>query len=156
MNKDLYGQVIYLPKEIVEYLGVCFNHLPNSDTSIEGHKRNQELRGTGYVTYQQLGRIKNWFDNYSGDGKDAPYILNGADYMKSWVDRTLESMRNGDQMSKQIRQDYHPEPIDDTLVDDMGWLADMNRPSKEHSKFQDDIKITENLKRINELMKRLI
>ena len=82
MNKDLYGQVIYLPKEIVEYLGVCFNHLPNSDTSIEGHKRNQELRDTGYVTYQQLGRIKNWFDNYDGDGTDAPFILNGGEYVK--------------------------------------------------------------------------
>ena len=156
MNKDLYGQPIQLPKEITEYLETCFNHAANSDSNTEGYNRNQELRDSGYVTYQQLGRIKNWFDNYSGDGKDAPYILNGADYMKSWVDRTLESMRNGDEMSKQIRQDYHPEPIDNDLVDDMGWLADMNRPSKEHSKFQDDIKITENLKRINEIMKKLL
>jgi len=156
VNKDLYGKTIQLPKEITEYLETCFNHVSNSDANTEGHNRNQELRNTGYVTYQQLGRIKNWFDNYSGDGKDAPYILNGADYMKSWVDRTLDSIRNGDQMSKQIRQDYHPEPIDNKLVDDMGWLADMNRPSKEHSKFQDDIKITENLKRINEIMKKLL
>jgi hypothetical protein len=156
VNKDLYGQPIQLPKEITEYLETCFNHATNSDSNTEGYNRNQELRDTGYVTYQQLGRIKNWFDNYSGDGKDAPYILNGADYMRSWVDRTLESMRNGDQMSKQIRQDYHPEPIDDTLVDDMGWLADMNRPSKEHSSVNDDIRITEALKRINDIMKKII
>ena len=156
MNKDLYGQVIYLPKEIVEYLGICFNHLPNSDTSIEGHKRNQELRDTGYVTYQQLGRIKNWFDNYSGDGKDAPYILNGADYMKSWTDRTLESMRNGDSFTKRIETEHMPEPIDGKVYDDMGWLADMNRPSKEHSKFTDDIKITENLKKINKIMQKIL
>ena len=156
MNSQLYNTNIELPEEVKEYLETCFHHVGDTDPNIEGFKRNQELRDTGYVTYQQLGRIKNWFDNYSGDGKDAPYVLNGADYMKSWVDRTLESMRNGDQMSKQIRQDYHPEPIDDTLVDDMGWLADMNRPSKEHSKFQDDIKITENLKRINEIMKKLL
>lgn len=156
MNKDLYGQPIQLPKEIVEYLETCFNHVGDSNANTEGHNRNQELRDSGYVTYQQLGRIKNWFDNYSGDGKDAPYILNGADYMKSWADRTLDSMRSGDQMSKQIRQDYHPEPIDTNLADEMGWLADMNRPSKEHSKFQDDIKITENLKRINEIMKKLL
>jgi hypothetical protein len=35
-------------------------------------------------------------------------------------------------------------------------LADMNRPSKEHSKFNDDIKITESLKRITEIMKKII
>ena len=156
MNKDLYGQVINIPKEISEYLEVCFNHLTNSDPNSEGYKRNQELRDTGYVTYQQLGRIKNWFDNYSGDGKDAPYVLNGADYMRSWVDRTLESLRNGDSMSKKIDSEYMPEPIDDKLIDDMGWLSNMNRPSKEHSKFSDDIKITEELKKINNIMKKLI
>ena len=156
MNKDLYGQQIQLPKEIVEYLETCFNYATNSDSNTEGYNRNQELRDTGYVTYQQLGRIKNWFDNYNGDGKDAPYILNGADYMRSWVDNTLNYMRNSDGMTKQVRQEYVPEPIDDKLIDDMGWLADMNRPSKEHSKFTDDVRITENLNRINEIIKKII
>lgn len=155
MNKDLYGKNIELPKEIVEYLETCFNHVSNSDANMEGHNRNQELRDTGYVTYQQLGRIKNWFDNYTGDGKDAPYILNGGDYMRSWVDSTLDHLRNDDSMNKQIRQDYHPEPMDQKIVDDMGWLADMNRPSKEHSSFTDDVAITEALKRINEIMKKI-
>jgi hypothetical protein len=156
VNKDLYGKTIQLPKEVVEYLETCFNHVGNSDANTEGHNRNQELRDTGYATYQQLGRMKNWFDNYQGDGKDAPYILNGADYMRTWVDRTLEDMRNGDTMHKHIQQEYSPEPIDDKIYDDMGWLADMNRPSKEHSKFADDVAITENLKRINEIMKKLL
>ena len=155
MNKDLYGQNIELPKEIMEYLETCFNHVGNSDANTEGHNRNQELRDTGYVTYQQLGRIKNWFDNYTGDGKDAPYILNGADYMKNWVNQTLDTMRASDGMTKQIRQEYQPEPIDQKIIDDMGWLADMNRPSKEHSKFADDVAITEALKRINEIMKKI-
>jgi hypothetical protein len=155
VNKDLYGENIELPKEVMEYLEACFNYAPNSNANTEGYNRNQELRDTGYVTYQQLGRIKNWFDNYTGDGKDAPYILNGADYMKNWVDTTLNHLRNDDGMNKQIRQDYHPEPIDQKVVDDMGWLADMNRPSKEHSDFADDVAITEALKRINEIMKKI-
>ena len=46
--------------------------------------------------------------------------------------------------------------INQDLVDDMGWLADMNRPSKEHSSVNDDIKITEALKRINDIMKKII
>ena len=156
MNKDLYNRPITLPKELTEYLGTCFDYTQNADANTEGFNRNQELRDSGYVTYQQLGRIKNWFDNYGGDGKDAPYILNGGDYMKSWVDRTLEHLRTDDSVTKQIRKDNMPAMVDKKLVDDMGWLADMNRPSKEHSNFVDDIKITENLKRINDIMKKLL
>ena len=156
MNNSLYNKPIEIPTEVTKYLQSCFDMFPNSDTSIEGHKRNEELRNSGYATYQQLGRIKNWFDNYKGDGKDAPYILNGADYMKSWTDRTLESMRNGDSFTKRIETEHMPEPIDGKVYDDMGWLADMNRPSKEHSKFTDDIKITENLKKINKIMQKLL
>ena len=44
MNSNLYNKTIELPKEIMEYLETCFEHIPNSDTSIEGHKRNEELR----------------------------------------------------------------------------------------------------------------
>lgn len=156
MNKDLYNKTIELPKEIVEYLETCFDHLPNSDSNTEGHNRNQELRNSGYVTYQQLGRIKNWFDNYDGDGTDAPYILNGADYMRDWVNNTLNGMRSIDSNKKQIKKDYVPDEIDGDMVKNLGPLADMLRPSKEHSTFVQDVKISENVNRINQIMKKII
>jgi hypothetical protein len=156
VNKDLYNKTIELPKEIVEYLETCFNHLPNSDSNTEGHNRNQELRNSGYVTYQQLGRIKNWFDNYDGDGTDAPYILNGADYMRDWVNNTLNGMRSIDSNKKQIKKDYVPDEIDGDMVKNLGPLADMLRPSKEHSTFVQDVKISENVNRINQIMKKII
>ena len=49
MNKDLYGKPIQLPKEIVEYLETCFNHIGNSDANTEGHNRNQELKGKLHI-----------------------------------------------------------------------------------------------------------
>lgn len=156
MNKDLYNKTIELPKEIVEYLETCFNHLPNSDSNTEGHNRNQELRNSGYVTYQQLGRIKNWFDNYDGDGTDAPFILNGADYMRDWVNNTLNGMRSIDSNKKQIKKDYVPDEIDGDMVKNLGPIADMLRPSKEHSTFVQDVKISENVNRINQIMKKII
>jgi hypothetical protein len=156
VNKDLYNKTIELPKEIVEYLETCFNHLPNSDSNTEGHNRNQELRNSGYVTYQQLGRIKNWFDNYDGDGTDAPYILNGADYMRDWVNNTLNGMRSIDSNKKQIKKDYVPDEIDGDMVKNLGPIADMLRPSKEHSTFVQDVKISENVNRINQIMKKII
>lgn len=155
MNSNLYNKTIELPKEVKEYLLVCFDEIPNSDSSIEGHKRNEDLRNTGYVTYQQLGRIKNWFDNYDGDGTDAPYILNGADYMKNWVETTIQDLRRQDTTNPEV-EDVTPEPIDDTLVKDLGPIADMLRPSKEHSTFVQDVRIKEDLDRINEIMRQII
>ena len=156
MNSNLYNKTIDLPKEVKEYLQVCFEYVPNSDPSIEGHKRNEELRNSGYVTYQQLGRIKNWFDNFNGKREDAPYILNGSDYMRNWTNQTLDSMRSNDGLTKQIRKDNSPEPIDKNLTKNMGWLADFNNPSDEHSDFVSDITLSEDLKRINNLIKKII
>ena len=156
MNSSLYNKSITLPKEVVEYLQTCFDEIPNSDTTIEGHKRNEELRGSGYITYQQLGRIKNWFDNYDGDGTDAPFILNGADYMKNWVENTIQGLRKNDDFTNQIKNDYMPSEIDDTLIKDLGPIADMIRPSKDHSTFTQDVRIREDLNRINDIMKKII
>jgi hypothetical protein len=156
VNSSLYNKSITLPKEVVEYLQTCFDEIPNSDTTIEGHKRNEELRNSGYITYQQLGRIKNWFDNYDGDGTDAPFILNGADYMKNWVENTIQGLRKNDDFTNQIKNDYMPAEIDDTLIKDLGPIADMIRPSKDHSTFTQDVRIREDLNRINDIMKKII
>ena len=155
MNSNLYNKNIEIPKEVLEYLQTCFDHIPNSDPSIEGHKRNEELRDTGYVTYQQLGRIKNWFDNYSGDGKDAPYILNGADYMRNWVETTIQDLRKQDITHSEV-ENITPDEIDDKFIKDLGPIADMLRPSQEHSTFTQDVRIKEDLDRINQIMKQII
>jgi hypothetical protein len=156
VNSNLYNKTIELPKEVLEYLQTCFEYVPNSSPSIEGHKRNEELRNTGYVTYQQLGRIKNWFDSYDGDGTDAPYILNGADYMKNWVETKIQDLRKQDNLSDRVDQEFIPEPIDSELMKNLGPIADMVRPSKDHSTFSQDVRIKEDLDRINDLMKKII
>lgn len=156
MNSNLYNKTIQIPDKVVEYLQTCFDYIPNSDPSIEGHKRNEELRNSGYVTYQQLGRIKNWFDNYEGDGTDAPFILNGADYMKNWVEETIQNLRKNDDFKNQIQNDYMPDDLSDEDIKNLGPIADMLRPSKEHSTFTQDVRIKEDLDRINQIMKQII
>ncbi len=156
MNSNLYGEVIDLPKEMLDHLTICFERVPNSDSTVEGHMRNLDLRKTGQVTYQQLGRIKNFFDNYTENKEDAPYVLNGEDYMRNWVDQTLDYMRRDEQQTQKINKEYKPEELDQNLIDDMGWLTNLNRPSKDHSSQVDDLKIQENLNRINDLIKKII
>ena len=73
--------------------------------------------------------------------------------MRSWVDRTLEGLRRSDATHKEMKKEYNIDPIDTDLSEKMGWLSDLNRPSKEHSSFTDDVRINENLKRINKIIK---
>ena len=155
MNKELYGQVVELPKELTQYLQQCFDQVPNSDASVEGHKRNIFLRDNGQVTFQQLERIQNWFKYFDGNKEDAPFILNGGDYMNNWVTTTIDGMRNGTQTHQAV-SDVMPDDVTDDLIDNMGWLSNMNRDVKSHKDHNDDIKITENLKRINDLIKKII
>ena len=122
MNKELYGQVVVLPDELIQYLQQCFEQVPNSDATIEGHKRNLFLRDKGKVTFQQLERIQNWFKYYEGKKEDAPYVLNGGDYMNNWVTSTIDSMGNRTHTNQEV-QDVMPEDLDDQLIKDMGWLA---------------------------------
>jgi hypothetical protein len=103
MNKDLYGNKVELPEDVVGYLKQCFDSAHGADDSTEGYRRNKDLRDSKSATYQQLKRMKNFFDNFNGNENDLPFILNGGHYVKKWVDNTLGNMRDDVSMSKDIR-----------------------------------------------------
>jgi|688.fasta_scaffold02271_5 hypothetical protein len=156
MNKDLYGNTVQLPEDVVEYLQQCFDSANTDDSTIEGFKRNQELRDSRETTYQQLKRMKNWFDNFNGLENDLPFILNGGHYVKNWVNDTLGGMRNNVYMGKKSKSEVLPNQFIQTHTKDN--LNTMNRQSKSHSSTTGNINkdITESLKRINELIKKII
>ena len=95
MNSNLYDRKAKLPDDLIKHLKQCFSSV-NADTNTEGYNRNEEITKSGVVTYQQIKRIKNWFDGYSGKKEDAPFILNGGDRMKSWCDEVLRVWRDND------------------------------------------------------------
>jgi hypothetical protein len=100
--------------------------------------------------------MKNWFDNFNGLENDLPFILNGGHYVKNWVNDTLGGMRNNVYMGKKAKSEVLPNQFIQTHTKDN--LNTMNRQSKSHSSTTGDINkdITENLKRINELIKKII
>jgi hypothetical protein len=156
VNKDLYGNKVQLPEEVVNYLQQCFESASNVDETTEGYKRNQELRDSREVTYQQLKRMKNWFDNFNGNENDVPYVLNGGHYVKNWVENTLGSMRNNISMGKEVKSEVLPNQY--IKPHEKNSLNTMNRPSKSHSSPTDEynVEITESLKRINDLIKKIL
>jgi hypothetical protein len=128
MNKDLYGNTVQLPEDVVEYLQQCFDSANTDDSTIEGFKRNQELRDSRETTYQQLKRMKNWFDNFNGLENDLPFILNGGHYVKNWVNDTLGGMRNNVYMGKKAKSEVLPNQFIQTHTKDN--LNTMNRQVK--------------------------
>lgn len=157
MNKDLYGEKVELPEEVVVYLKQCNDAVPDADESVEGFRRNKELRDTGYVTYQQLKRMKNFFDNHQGDNTSKPFILNGGDYVKNWVNQTLSSMRDNAYRTKDIRSIVLPNQFIQPHEKNQDLTYD-NRPSQDHktSISRYNLEVTENLKRINDILKKII
>jgi hypothetical protein len=60
----------------------------------KGSKRARNLITKREVTYQEMKRIKNYFDNYEGDGTDVEYKLNGGEVCKEWVEKLLGTARD--------------------------------------------------------------
>jgi hypothetical protein len=152
MNNNLYDRKAKLPDSLVTYLKSCFESV-NGDSNTEGYNRNKEITNTGYVTYQQLKRIKNWFDKYSGDKKDSPFILNGGDRMKNWCEEVLRTWRDNDSATKKHKSDggMMNQYLDSHEKNSFN-LAD------KHTSTVDDLKVggvNEEINRINKLIKKL-
>lgn len=156
MNKDLYGHKVSIPEDVVTYLQQCHDAATGADDNTEGYRRNKELRDKGEITYQQLKRMKNWFDSFNGHENDLPFILNGGHYVRNWVDNTLTTMRDGVDSIKQNRSEVLPNQF--ISQHDKEGINNLNRPSKSHNTNTEyyDLEITESLKRINDLIRKII
>lgn len=146
MNKALYNNIIFLPDSLIKHLDQCFSSV-SGDNNTEGYKRNQTLRQTKQITYQDLKRIKNWFDGYSGKKEDAPFILNGGDRMSDWVNHALQQMRNGVSSSKKTKSDAGMQ----NQYLDSHEKNSFNLNDK-HTTTVDDLKLENEIKRINNLI----
>lgn len=149
MNKNLYDRKAKLPDDLLKHLKQCFSSV-NADSNTEGYNRNKEISDSGYVTYQQIKRIKNWFDGYGGKKEDAPFILNGGDRMKNWCDEVLRVWRDNDDASKKHKSDAGMQNQ---------YLGSHEKNSfnlaDTHSTTADQLSVKEEIKRINKLIKIL-
>ena len=155
MNKSLYDNEIEFPSDKREHMKKFFHMVKNADENTEGFKRNKELQNQKFITYKQLKRIKNFFDNFKGSHKEPSFILNGGFEMKNWVNNELRKMRDYTKLTKRNKMDAG---MTNQFIKPHG-KEDFNnvRPSQVHSRTVDQYNaaVTESLRRINELMKQL-
>ena len=150
MNSNLYNNIAIIPDSLIKHLNDCFGSV-QGDTNTEGFSRNQDLRKSKKATYQQIKRIKNWFDSYSGNKEDAPFILNGGYRMKGWCDEVLRVWRQGDNSGKKIKMDTGME----NQYLDSHEKNNFNLNNK-HTSSVDNLKVNEEVKKINKLINKIL
>jgi hypothetical protein len=99
-NSSLQGKYFNIPQSISEHLTKIFKAYKGAK-NVEGYQRLEELvsktesEDNSTISYEQLKLIKNFFDSYNGTKKSTPYLLNGGSLMKNWVQKTLDTARDG-------------------------------------------------------------
>lgn len=146
MNSNLYDRRAKLPEKLINHLKKCFSSV-DANSNTEGFNRNKELTGSDHITYQQIKRIKNWFDSYGGNKEDAPFILNGGDRMKKWCDEVLRVWRGDDESSKKVKKDTG---MENQYLHRHGKNTD--NLSDTHVSTADKLKVEQSIKKINKLI----
>ena len=154
MNKNLYDRIAIIPDSLVKHLDDCFS-IVQGNQNIEGYNRNQQLRKSKQATYQQIKRIKSWFDNFSGKKEDAPFILNGGDRMKTWCDEVLRVWRENDKNGKTIKMNAG---MQNQFIDDHEKNNLITNPLASNTKTNSDIdvRMKEEFDIMNKLYKKII
>jgi hypothetical protein len=103
-NKELLGKEVTIPGKIKNHLLKIFNAY-KGPKDVEGYSRLNKLKDETSISYENLKRIKNFFDTYTGNNKSTPYLLNGGSLVKNWVDETLGDLRQDVYGKKKIMSD---------------------------------------------------
>ena len=92
-NKDLKHRSFHPTPEVLNTLKGEVSRYQGEGQD-KGYKRAKAIVDNPVVSYNQMKRIKTYFDGYEGDGFDDEYKLNGGDTMKKWLEKALGNARD--------------------------------------------------------------
>ena len=98
-NSKLKGDKVLIDDDINYHLKRIYNAYKGPKDT-EGYERLRNLCDSQDVSYEQLKRIKNFFDDFNGKNNETTYLLNGGTKMKTWVQSKLDDMRNNVESKK--------------------------------------------------------
>lgn len=105
-NSELYNKTFQIPNNVLNGIQAALVRFPDGD----GIKRAKTLLNNKVITYQNLKRLKNYFDYTNPNDNIQQYQLAGGDLMKSFVDSTLQNNRDAVERGKRITRDIHANP----------------------------------------------
>lgn len=93
-NSTLQGYVWEVPEELLNHLSRIMKAY-RGNQNVEGYQRLRTILNDKKLSYEQLKRVKNFFDSFGGGKNDTEYVLNGGTKMRYWVNDTLNRAREG-------------------------------------------------------------
>lgn len=102
MNSALYSNTYPIPKQLLDKLTA---NVYNNPMGGDGIKRAKNLVKSGSISYQQLKRLKNFFDTF--DPEQTPqseYDFAGGEDMRFFVETTLERERSKSGRSAELKR----------------------------------------------------
>lgn len=154
MNKDLYGKEYEVPPHLLNILSKSLQKY--GDKSAENVKRVKELTETGKATYQQLKRIKNWFDSNPNTSDPEFHLLGGGSF-KGWVDQTLNSDRDTIDLAKKAKSVVMNNQYLDSHEKNTNVGKDLSPSNSHKSKIHRHATgLEEQVNRINQLIKNIL
>jgi 8-oxo-dGTP pyrophosphatase MutT (NUDIX family) len=107
MNQYLKDKIYRIPLNILNSIQIAL--MSNSDNI--GVKRAKFLLKNGNITYQDMKRLKNFFDHFDQQiNNKTQYALAGGELMRSFIETTLATDRNALEQSKKVKQEINVDP----------------------------------------------
>ena len=101
-NQELYDKTYRIPPDVLKYIQATLVSTPGG----EGVKRAKFLLKNGSITYQDMKRLKNFFDHFDQQADNrTQYALAGGDLMKGFIETALATDRNAVAQAKRVTQD---------------------------------------------------
>ena len=105
MNHYLKDKQYKIPLNILKSIEIA----KASTSNRNGLKRANFMLKNGYLTYQAMKRLKNFFDYFNPQTDDQnQFVLAGGQSMKAFIETSLNADRNAVKTGKEVRRDITP------------------------------------------------
>ena len=152
-NSKLIGKIFPVPEKVLKELGKNLKKFSDKRES-KGFNRAIFILERKACTYEQLKRIKNYFDYITDENYDEiEYLLNGGDVMKNWVNYTLDQARKSVYGTKSARKNAGME--NQFRSDAKDNLNPVTPTLKSTPEFMSTSELMEEVNKIKEIYKNL-
>jgi len=164
-NSKLTNKFYRIPDDVHNKIVNQLNKINFSEDE-KGVKRAKDIINNKEISYGQMTRLKNYFDNYEGDMSDNEFKIIGGNITKKWVNNELfkdtESIRRikkskmDSGMENQFLSPHKKDNDNTNPTDPKGGLIDIKKSSKLRNIMANDaIYKTSESKTYNEEIKNI-
>lgn len=140
MNSQLYGNTYEIPEHLLKRINAKIMTTPSK----KGVKRAKNILKTKALTYQQMKRIKNFYDHMNNEDDMVQFELIGGEPMKKFIEKTLMSERTRTANSREIKEPINVNLNDPTVKAQTGHVTLKEEDDAENDAESDAVKLKKN------------